>query len=203
MCLVLPHQASTPAVFGLCLDGGRRRRGGMVRLGVQPSRGQGRGAGGAGGARGDGLYLYLVDEVTGEPVDGPGYLPSKLPPPQGAWLNQYAPFFKAGLARLWAWPTVRGSGLARCFFPGVPVIPAGARQAASSSAVAVGVRLERRAVWGAVCRRRAAGSGERRAAAGPKSACAERGAAGRSSRAFWRRARRGQGVWGPVPRVEC
>jgi hypothetical protein len=201
VCLVLPHQASTPAVFGLCLDGGRRRRGGMVRLGVQPSRGQGRGAGGAGGARGDGLYLYLVDEVTGEPVVGPGY-PIEITPTPRRGSPSTRRSSRPG-SRLWAWPTVRGSGLARCFFPGVPVIPAGARQAASSSAVAVGVRLERRAVWGAVCRRRAAGSGERRAAAGPKSACAERGAAGRSSRAFWRRARRGQGVWGPVPRVEC
>jgi hypothetical protein len=42
------------------------------------------------------VYLYLVDEVTGEPVDGPGY-PIEITHPK-AWLTKYAPFFKAGLA---------------------------------------------------------------------------------------------------------
>ena len=63
---------------------------------------------------------------------GPGY-PIEITNPK-AWLTQYAPFFKAGLAVM---GVANGAlGLARCFFPGVPVIPAGARQAASSAAVA-------------------------------------------------------------------
>jgi hypothetical protein len=53
------------------------------------------------------------------------------------WLTQYAPFFKAGLAVMGV-ANGRGSGLARCFFPGEPVIPAGARKAAFA-AVASGV----------------------------------------------------------------
>ena len=54
-----------------------------------------------------------------------------------AWLTQYAPFFEAGLAVMGV-ANGRGSGLARCFFPGEPVIPAGARKAAFA-AVASGV----------------------------------------------------------------
>jgi hypothetical protein len=87
-------------------------------------------------------------------------------------------------------------GLARCFFPGVPVIPAGARQAAFAAVASVSASSA--APFGG--RVQAAGSRQRRtaAAAGAKGACAVRRCA--SSRAFWRRARRGQGVWGPAPR---
>jgi hypothetical protein len=103
------------------------------------------------------VHLYLVDEVTGEPVVGPGY-PIEITNPN-AWLTQLAPFFKAGLSRLWAWPSVAARGSpARFFLRTCPVIPAGARQAASSAARRLG----------AVCRRRAAGSGEQRRRRGPR-----------------------------------
>jgi hypothetical protein len=56
-------------------------------------------------------------------------------------------------------------GLARCFFPGVPVIPAGARQAAFAAVASVSASSA--APFGAV-QAAAAGSGERRRRRGPR-----------------------------------
>jgi len=78
----------------------------------------------------DTYYLYLVDEVTGQPVTGPNY-PIVIRKTSDR-LQQLLPVLKLGLRTIKVANGV--AGLAQCFFPGVvPKLPADTMQGLQAS----------------------------------------------------------------------